>query len=183
MECIILGNGPSLLSAVLPPLPVYGCNYIGKLLQPDFYCAFDRTVIAHDDLIYPTAKAAKVAYLRDFNSCDHKPAPLYALPHAVLVNKKSFVFQGESSPTGSSTLYMMLKIAFFSGFRRVYLYGVDHTTSHFSTDWPAGVQPSLDGRIKHYQIAASEYARVGGVIINRSAPSILDTIFSRENTY
>jgi hypothetical protein len=179
MDCMILGNGPSLLTASLPDLPSYGCNYIGKFYQPTYYCCFDSTVIRNDDLIFPTAQAARIAYLRFFNTCDHTPAPLYALPHVVLVTRQSYVIPGESSPTGASSVYMMLKIAFHA-FDTVYLYGVDHTTEHFSSDWPKGVLPSLNGREKHYRLVADLYRKAGKRIINRSAPSILDTIFSIE---
>jgi hypothetical protein len=177
MDCMILGNGPSLKMAALPDLPSFGCNYIGQFYQPTFYVCIDHTVIAHDDLIYPTAQAAQIAYLRDFNSCDHKPAPLYALPNVILVNKTSFVFPGESTATGGTSTYLMLKIAFYSGFDCVYLYGVDHSFTHFSDTWPQGVKGQLDGREKHYRIAAEVYRKAGRRIINRSAPSVLDSIF------
>lgn len=179
---MILGNGPSLLTAVLPDLPSYGCNYVGKFYQPTFYCCFDSTVIKNDDMILPTARNAKLAYLRYFNTCDHTPAPLYSLPNVILVTKQSYVFKGESSATGASSVYMMLKIAYYSGFNTVYLYGVDHTLEHFSTDWPKGVLPSLKGREKHYRLAAEMYRKAGKRIVNRSAPSILDTIFSFDST-
>lgn len=176
---MILGNGKSLLDAVLPDLPSYGCNYIGKLYQPTFFVCIDSSALKHDDLIYPTARDAKIAYLRDFNSCDPKPSPLYDLPNVKLVNKKSYVFNGERTTTGGTTAYLMLKIAFYSGYDTVYLYGMDHTLEHFAEDWFPGVKPDLEYRETHYRIAAREYARAGGKIINRSAPSVLDTIFSR----
>ena len=179
MDCIILGNGKSLLDAVLPDLPSYGCNYIGQIFQPTFFVCVDRTVIANDDWIYPTAKNARIAYLRDFNSCDPKPHPLYDLPNVYLVNKKSFVFRGESTTTGSTTTYLMLKIAYYSGYDTVYLYGVDHTLEHFGA-WPPGtLKVDFEYREKHYRIAAEEYRRAGKKIINMSAPSVLDSIFQR----
>jgi hypothetical protein len=178
MECIILGNGKSLLTAVLPDLPAYGCNYIGKLIQPTYYVCIDASALKHDDLIYPTARDAKIAFLRDFNTCDPKPHPLYSLPNVSLVTKKSYTWKGESTTTGGTTTYLMLKIALSMGFTTVYLYGVDHTTEHFTEDWLPGVKPDLQYREKHYRIAAREYKLAGGKIINRSSPSILDEIFA-----
>lgn len=178
MDCVILGNGPSLLTAQLPDLPTFGCNYIGLLLQPTYYVAIDKTVIANDDLIFPTARDAKIAFLRNFNSQDAHPHPLYDLPNVQLVTRKSHVFKGESTVTGSSSVYLMLKLAYYMDFDTVYLYGVDHTEKHFSDKWIEGVKPCLIAREKHYKIAQAEYTKAGKKIINRSAPSILDSIFS-----
>lgn len=175
---MVLGNGKSLLDAHLLDIPSFGCNYIGKIYQPTYFVCIDSIALVHDDLIYPTAKNAEIAFLRDFNSQDPKPHPLYDLPNVSLVTRKSYVFKGESTATGGTTTYLMLKIAYYMGFTRVYLYGVDHTTEHFSTDWISGVKPDLDGRIKHYKLAMEMYRKDGREIINRSAPSVLNTIFS-----
>lgn len=180
MDCMILGNGPSLKEAILPDLPSYGCNYIGKLFQPTFFVCIDAHVIRNDNLIYPTARDARIAFLRDFNSCDHKPAPLYSLPNVYLVNKRSFVFRGESTTTGGTTTYLMLKIAYYAGYETVHLYGVDHTLEHFTEYLPGTTKIDFGYREKHYRIAAEMYKKAGRRIINHSAPSILDEIFSRE---
>jgi hypothetical protein len=177
MDCMILGNGPSLLTAKLPDLPSSGCNYIGQFYQPTYYVCVDATVIRHDDIIYPTAKNAQIAFLRNFNTCDPQPKPLYDLPNVKLVTKKSYTFPGERTTTGCTTAYLMLKIAYYMDFDAVFLYGVDHTLEHFSTNWYPGNKPCLETRVWHYKLAVQEYKKAHKFIINRSAPSILDDIF------
>lgn len=181
MDAIILGCGPSLLSAKLPDLPTFGCNFIGNFLQPTYYVCVDLNTLKRPDEITPTARAAKIAYLRDFSSCDPKPRPLYELSNVELIKRKSYVWKKERAVTGGTSVYMMLKIAYFMGFDTVYLYGVDHTLEHFSKDYPVPTQkPSeMEYREWHYRLAAEEYKKAGKQIVNRSSPSVLDEIFEK----
>jgi hypothetical protein len=179
MDCMILGSGPSLKYALLPDLPSFGCNFIGLLpYQPTYYVCVDLLTLAHPDIITPFARSAKIAFLRDFSSCDPKPRPLYELPNVFLIKRKTFTLKWERAVTGGTAVYMMLKIAYWMGFDTVYLYGVDHTTGHFSPDYPQGKKNEFEYWEYHYRLAAEEYKRAGKRIINMSPPSVLNSIFA-----
>lgn len=180
-SAIIIGNGPSLPGvprAFLDSLLTYGGNLVGRYYNPTYYICIDRTVVIEPEII-PTARAARVAYLRNYDDGVYHPRALYRLPNVELVTRKDYVFAGERHHSGCTLVYVALKIAFVN-FDTVYLVGVDNSSGHFYTRkeklWNDGI---LTIREEHYRIARREYARAGKRIINLSPPSALDAIFER----
>jgi hypothetical protein len=75
-------------------------------------------------------------------------------------------------------------MAYYEGFKRVFLYGVDHSRGweHFTQNYPGGVETTemrLDMMWWHYRYANQVYKADGRQIINCSAASRLDEIFER----
>jgi hypothetical protein len=179
-QCIILGNGPSLLTFpgyMLDSMPTYGGNYIGRIYQPTYYICIDRFVILEPEIV-ETARNAKIAYLRDYDYGDIRPYELYNLPNIEQVSRDDYVWPGENHHSGCTLVYMALKIA-FSHFDIVYLVGVDHTSGHFYQGGRDRHTDIMAVREEHYRIARREYDRAGKRIINLSPPSALDSIFER----
>ena len=179
-QCIVLGNGPSLLTFpgyMLDSMPTYGGNYIGRIHQPTYYVCIDRFVILEPEIV-ETARNAKIAYLRNYDAQDIQPPELYSLPNVEWVSREDYVFLGENHHTGCSLVYMALKIA-FKYFDTVYLVGVDHTVGHFYQGGRDRHPDIMSVREEHYRIARREYDRAGKRIVNLSPPSALDSIFER----
>ena len=180
MTCVIMGNGPSLLDApkeLLEKYPTWGCNYVGEFWQPNYYVVVDRKILDNWSRILPTARGAQTCYLRNFFPGVPHPAELYDLPNARLLQRGEFVFPGESTQTGGTSTYIMMKLAYFFGYSLVYLVGVDHSLEHFTPNYPHGVRPDFLYRERHYRIAAEQYKKAGKRIVNLSAPSVLNEIF------
>ena len=179
-ECLILGNGPSVVNAPTD-LPSFGCNFAPR--QPTYYVCIDTHVLTeHVDDIYPLASGAQVTWL----SARHEGSSrLYQLPYVRLVSKDTQSFKAEQFMSGLTASYVMLKIAYYEGFQRVHLWGVDHSPAwdHYSVNYHADTKPPIPSRMfvmeQHYMLAAHVYARAGREIINHSNPSRLDMIFGR----
>jgi hypothetical protein len=185
--CVILGNGPSLADvprAFLNSAPSFGCNYIGRLpFQPRYYVCIDSNVLNHHAAeIRESVAGAEMAFLSNADYVKDNPdlAKLRALPNVTLVGRSAYVFDGEMFMSGFTAVYVALKIAFFMGFTRALLVGVDHTQDfqHFSPDYPAG-NPNLAGMRYHFNLANIIYSENGREIINLSPHSPLDAIFRR----
>jgi hypothetical protein len=158
--CIIIGNGPSLRdvpAAFLAKYPTFGANYINRLpFQPTYYISIDSRVLTNDAAeIYDVAKSAKLAFISNYIPDNPALAKLRSLPNVVPVGKDTFVFAGERFMSGNTCVYVALKIAFFMGFERVLLVGVDHTQSfeHFTADYPRGNGVNFEGMRYHFALA------------------------------
>jgi hypothetical protein len=186
-ECIIVGNGPSfnrfgVEAAHLIGTPTFGMNYCG--FQPTYFVCVDSDVLTSGvDRIYEHAAHAETCYLSALHEGSSK---LYDLPYVRLVSKDQQSFRAEKFMSGLTASYVALKMAYYAGFERVHLWGVDHSPSwdHYIPDYLPGQRAPSADRMRvmewHYQLAANVYARAGREIINHSDPSRLDMIFRRE---
>ena len=183
-ECLILGNGKSLMDVpdiMLDTYPSFGVNYC--LYQPNFYVCVDHDILTnHSDEIYRFARDADFAFLADKEKGTSR---LYKLPRACLVTNDNADFKAERYFSGMTVVYVALKMAYYLGFETVHLWGVDHspTWDHYRKDYPAGDvarRAALMAEMEyHYALAAKVYNHAGRRIINHSHPSNLDAIFER----
>lgn len=184
-ECLILGNGKSLLDVpefMLNTYPSFGVNYC--LYQPNFYVCVDHDILTnHWNEIYTFAKDADFAFL---SAKEKGTSPLYELPQARLITKDKTAFREERFFSGMTVTYVALKLAYYFGFETVHLYGVDHspTWDHYYPGYPSGNvdrRAALMAEMEYsYRLAAKVYKAAGRRIINHSYPSKLDEIFPRE---
>lgn len=183
-ECLILGNGKSLLElpeSMLNTYPSFGVNYC--LWQPNFYVCVDHDILTkHWFDIYDFVRNADFAFLP---AKDKGTSPLYDLDNVCLVTNDRRTFKEERFFSGMTVTYVCLKLAYYMGFETVHLYGVDHspTWDHYRKDYPPG---DVDRRAAlmvemeyHYRLAQKVYNQAGRRIINHSQPSNLDAIFQR----
>jgi hypothetical protein len=173
----------------MPELPyeTFGVNYVGLLKQPTYYVCIDSTILTqHADVIYDTAKNAKKAFLNHmYEDCVlDNTAKLYALPNYVPVDNDRDAFKDCHFMSGYTAVYVALKMAYYEGYERVYLYGVDHSQEwyHFTDNYPPGIVTTeirRDVMWWHYRYANEVYKKAGRVIYNCSELSPLDKIFER----
>lgn len=183
-ECLILGNGKSLLDVpefMLNTYPSFGVNYC--LYQPNFYVCVDHEILTkHYDQIYGFVFNADFAFLPEKNKGS---SLLYDLPQVCLVRKDNRLFAEERFFSGMTVTYVCLKLAYYMGYETVHLYGVDHspTWEHYTPTYPGGDMKNRAALMEemqyHYSLAAKVYNRAGRRIINHSYPSNLDAIFER----
>lgn len=183
-ECLILGNGKSLLEVpdfMLKTYPSFGVNYC--MYQPNFYVCVDHEILTkHAAEIYQFAHDADFVFLP---VKEKGSSILYDLPHACLIDKDRSTFRDEHYMSGLTVTYVALKMAYYLGFQTVHLWGVDHspTWEHYRGDYPPASNPRREPLMEemeyHYQLAAKVYNKAGRRIINHSFPSKLDTIFQR----
>lgn len=183
-ECLILGNGKSLLElpeSMLNTYPSFGVNYC--LYQPNFYVCIDHDILTnHYDDIYGFVVNAVFAFLP---AKEKGTSPLYDLPRVCTVKKDTHNFKAERFFSGMTVTYVCLKLAYYMGFETVHLYGVDHspTWDHYRKDYPEGDmtnRAALMAEMEYsYGLAARVYNSAGKRIINHSYPSKLDAIFPR----
>lgn len=183
-ECLILGNGKSLLElpdSMLNTYPSFGVNYC--LYQPNFYVCVDHDILTnHYDDIYDFVRSADFAFLPEK---EKGTSPLYELPRVCTVKKDTHNFKAERFFSGMTVTYVCLKLAYYMGFETVHLYGVDHspTWDHYRADYPPGDvahRSALMAEMEYsYRLAAKVYNSAGRRIINHSYRSELDKIFER----
>jgi len=181
---LVLGCGRSLNDLpidLLRQYPSYGCNYIGMSgIQPTYYVCVDYRTLQDYERIEAVARNAETVYL---GRALPKSSPIYALPNAVLLSKDRQDFKEERSFAGGTVVYPMLKLAYYAGFDKVLLWGVDFDPdwAHFTTDYPYSGHPDrkIDAMLFHLSLAASVYQKARKRIINFSLPSVLDNIFER----
>lgn len=182
--CIIIGNGPSLRNVpreFLAKYPTFGCNYINRFLfQPTYYVCIDRPLLeTNADEIIPTIEAAELAFISDYPKMTNAMAYIRSLKNVVRLGEKTLVFEGESCMSGYTCVYVALKAAFYMGFARALLVGVDHSEGHFAADYPKAEYPRFERQRYHFQVAQRAWEWNGRKIINLSAHSALDEIFER----
>jgi len=183
-ECLILGNGKSLLELpefMLNTYPSFGVNYC--LWQPNFYVCVDHDIlINHYDDIYDFVRSADFAFLP---AKEKGTSPLYELPRVCTVTNDKRHFAKERYFSGMTVTYVCLKLAYYMGFETVHLYGVDFSKEwdHYRSDYPSPTNPARESLMEvmfwHYSLAAKVYNSAGRRIINHSHPSKLDAIFER----
>jgi hypothetical protein len=183
---IILGNGPSLRTfprAFLESCPTFGANYVHRLpFQPTYYICIDTRILTTDAAeITSVAAGAKLAFISSYIPPNLALDNLRSLPNVRSVGRDTFVFSNERFMSGNTCVYVALKIAYFMGFTRALMVGVDHTQTfqHFTDNYPAAQCPNFEGMRYHFRIAEDVWSSAGRQIINLSPPSELDNIFMR----
>lgn len=183
--CVIMGNGPSLLDMphdTLAKMDSFGVNYCPH--SPMYYVCIDHDILTnHHDKIYHLATEAKTAFL---SINEYGTSNLYDNSNVLLIKRDKNHFLEERFMSGFTVVYVALKCAFYLGYERVHLWGVDHSPSweHYKADYPAGDVIHRAARMRemeyHYRLAQSIYAIHGRRIVNHSHHSKLDAIFPRK---
>jgi len=184
-ECLILGNGESLLELpefMLNTYPSFGVNYC--LWQPNFYVCVDHDILTnHYDDIYGFVLNADFAFLP---AKEKGTSPLYDLDNVCLITHDKSAFKDERFFSGMTVTYVCLKMAYYLRFETVHLYGVDFSKEwdHYRADYPSPTNPARESLMAemyyHFSLAAKVYKAAGRRIINHSHKSALDAIFPRE---
>jgi hypothetical protein len=183
---LILGCGKSLLEMprdLLNQYLSYGSNYIGLSgITPTYWVCIDSDVLKDTSLETFAAKV-DTAYLL---ATAARSMPIGKLPNVVPVFPDKDKFWLEYFVSGCTSLYVMLKLAYYKGFEKVMLWGHDFDSEweHFTDDYPVNPLGNVTlirkkEAMDHLGIAAMVYQRDGRRIINYSHPSELDTLFER----
>lgn len=185
MIAIILGTGKSLNDLpreLLDRYPSYGSNYIGLAdIQPTYYVCVDNRLLSDFDGIEKTIRKAKTAWISPVNP---KSDPVYLLSNVTVLQKDLWHFYEETTMSGGTVTYVLLKLAFYHGAEAVCLWGVDfdQTWNHFRDDYPCpgNLDRKTDTMMYHMRLAAKVYRRNSRKIFNFSKPSVLDEFFERK---
>jgi hypothetical protein len=131
-RCVIVGNGPSLNDTNLDLLgetATFGLNRIYLLFErtrfrPTYICCFNDTVLSqfHGDL-------SQAGYPLFVNARAHEILPpserVLLVPERFTPGFRTTPLQGVWG--GATVTFVALQLAYFMGFRRVVLVGVDHS--------------------------------------------------------
>jgi hypothetical protein len=202
--CVVIGNGPSLKDIDLPRLsikyPTFGSNRIYLYpFVPKFYAIADPVMVA--------------SCLLDIQKPNFVPDAMFLsrsvpLKGAYLINyavKWGFSKNPQHELViGGTVTYVLLQLAYWMGFKKVLLVGVDHSypgaashgvpgtpfiqegddKDHFSPDYfkPGMVynRPELEATEKYYRLAKSVFEADGRKIINLSTKTNL-LVYDRDN--
>jgi len=198
--CVIIGNGPSLKDVPLSFLdkyPTFGSNRIYLLsdFTPTYYAAVNPLVISQYSEEISAITCTK--FIRS------SLARLIDGATPIKSSKNPFGFSVSpyiSISEGYTVTYVLMQLAYYMGFTRALLVGVDHRytyhgkpnqmmyangrdTNHFSEEYFADdVQwnnPDLEKSARAYQVAKIVYEGAGREIINLTPGTALD-VFERE---
>ena len=182
--CVIMGNGPSLLDMpkdTLDKMDSFGVNYCPY--SPTYYVCVDHDLLtSHHEEIYNLAIGAKTAFLA---AKEYGTSNLYDMSNVCLIHKDDNHFKDEHFFSGFTVVYVALKCAFYLGYERVHLWGVDHSPAwnHWREDYPKGDTLHRLQRMQemeyHYRLAQKVYTVNGRRIVNHSHHSKLNAIFPR----
>lgn len=183
--CVITGNGPSLNDIpkeTIEKYDTFGVNYCPY--SPTYYvCVDHELLINHHAEIYELAAGAKIAFLPQK---EYGTSNLYDLKNVYLVKKDQEYFKDERFFSGFTVVYVALKMAFYLGYERVHLWGVDHSPDwkHYREGYPEVSPQTRTARMNemfyHYKLAQRVYAENDRRIVNHSHHSRLDLIFPRK---
>jgi hypothetical protein len=199
-KCFVIGNGPSLNAMDLSLMQGSVCFGLNKI-----YLLFERSGlrinyhVAVNPLVIRQS-AAELARLR----CPSFLAYLAAIDQPVTANNFRYLFSGgDFSFSGDITrpihegytvTFVALQIAYFMGFREVYLIGVDHRfqakgvpnekahmvgpdPNHFDPNYFKGHDwnlPDLEASELGYRLAQFAYRRQGREIFDATVDGALD---------
>jgi hypothetical protein len=195
--CLIIGNGPSLAQIpndFLAKYTTWGSNRVYLKYVPDFYAFVDRLWVGNyiEDICN---LESSMKFIRREHA--HKVPgahPVYQVGgYGFSLYPHQYVFGGHT------ITYVMLQFAYFYGFERVGLIGVDHyyeqqgqletrqqgkDNSHFTPDYYSDddewIMPDVKLTEPAYTIARKMFEGNGREIINITPGSKLD-VFPKEN--
>ncbi len=188
--CIVVGNGPSLKDIPdewLKDHYTFGSNRCYLKFIPDVYACVNPLVV--EQFKHEINEMDCLKYI-DSNSAKHI---INSIP---VIDRRKPVFSGAKPFIGAAytVTSVLLQIAYWHGFRRVGLVGVDHRYSftgkpneqhlaeaidqnHFDPKYFSGVQwnnPDLERSELAYRLAKEAYQNAGGEIVNLTPNSDLD---------
>lgn len=200
-DCFILGNGPSLNEMDLEPLQEYhtfGLNKIYLMAERGIDLNLSYLVSVNDHVIEQSADV--------FESLSCETFLAYAAAHNCVRprNHINFIFTGgpytfqkdlqKRVYQGYTVTFVAMQIAFYMGFDRVFLVGVDHSfdvdgdpnevqemnqddVNHFDPDYFKGDDwelPDLEASELSYHLARFFFRRNGRQIIDATVGGELD---------
>lgn len=139
-RCFLIGNGPSLKAEDLDRLKgeiTFGCNLIYKIFdqtswRPTFYCVSDSTITRiHSHDIMDNMDGSQLM-IREFafRYMHVRPWDAVRLPY---VSVDRYKVRGNILAyhyiSHATVMSMMMELAFFMGFKEIYLIGVDGTSA------------------------------------------------------
>lgn len=189
---IVIGNGPSLKEVpceFLDRFPTLGSNRIYLRYIPTYYAVINELLIQQfaDEI----NEVPSIKFAREFTTIKAYPLHLIETPMFSYAPTK-WLYDGHN------TTFVLLQLAFFMGFKRVYLVGVDHRyafegqpnerlymagddPNHFSPEYFKGSEwqaPDLAVSEQAYKMAKEAYDLNKREIINLTPGSALN-VFDR----
>jgi hypothetical protein len=196
--CLIIGNGPSLADVptdFLDKYPTFGSNRVYLKYEPNYYACVNPLVIKQ--------------YYRDINRLDSLKFVSGKYAHFVpgsvrlSITAERVFAKRDFEPVyeGYTVTFVLMQIAYWYGYKRVGLVGVDHRytfegkpnqeliadgvdQNHFDPSYFSGGAmwnaPDLVRSEQSYRIAKDVYERAGREIVNLTPDSALD-VFERED--
>lgn len=199
--CLVIGNGPSLKDMPLPFLkryPAFGSNriYLLKGFCPTYYAAVNPLVIAQSQAEI-LGMDSEVKFLSESVPLEgERILKLRSIGHPFFSdNPESGIYEGYT------VTYVLLQLAFFMGFNKALLVGVDHSyvfngapneqkaavgadVNHFDpayftngTQWN---NPDLERSEQAYRMARERFDIAGRAIVNLTPGSKLE-IFPKQD--
>lgn len=192
--CLIIGNGPSLANvpnAFLERFPTFGSNRIYLKFVPEIYACVNPLVTRQYRLEISEMKCEK--YI-DITTADLIPGSFKIRD----LHRAEFSTEPGWYGAGYTVTSVLLQIAYWHGYKRIGLIGVDHRytfegkpnqeltagetdPNHFDSSYFTNVQwnaPDLAKSELAYKLARRAFEDRGGEIINLSVESALD-VFER----
>lgn len=204
-DCFIIGNGPSLKSMQLELLNEYHTFGLNKI-----YLLFERTGLSTDYHVCVNRFVLEQCR-SEFSELTCPSFVSYKHGRKIFGNNKKFFYLGDihskwtffedltkGISQGSTVTYVAMQIAFFMGFERVFLIGVDHNFdtrgtphkvevlkgddhSHFDPSYFRGMKwqlPDLEGSEKAYRLARKSFEADNRSIIDATVGGKL-TVFPK----
>ncbi len=204
-DCFIIGNGPSLNSMQLNLLNDYYTFGLNKI-----FLLFERTGLSTDYHVCVNRFVLEQCS-REFSELDCPSFVSYKHGRKIYGENKKFFYLGDihskwsffnditkGISQGSTVTYVAMQIAFFMGFERVFLIGVDHNfnskgtphkvevlkgddLSHFDPSYFKGMKwqlPDLAGSEKAYRLARKSFEADNRSIIDATVGGML-TVFPK----
>lgn len=196
--CLIIGNGPSLAdipNEFLEKYPTFGSNRVYLKYTPDYYAFCDALWLGK--------------YIEDIKELECKEKFIHKkyahlIPEARVLNNRGIPREFSYEPykwvhDGNTVTFVHLQWAYYLGFEKVGLIGVDHyygyegkpgtlkagkEGAHFTKDYYDDDivywHPDLDKTTRSYRLAKEAYEADGREIINITPGSHLN-VFKRED--
>lgn len=197
-KCLLLGNGPSLANIpneFLDKYDTFGSNRVYLKYTPDFYACVNPLVIKQ----YCT----EIAQLKCLRFIPQRQAHLVPGSFHLRITPEKIFATKEFTPLyeGYTVTYVLMQIAFWYGYEKVGLLGVDHSykydgkpnqqlhaegkdTNHFDPNYFADGAvwnaPDLLKSEQAYVMAKDAYRAAGREIVNLNPDSKLD-VFPKED--
>lgn len=189
-ECLIIGNGPSLngvSNEILSLLPSFGTNKIFKKFVPTFYVCINDNEINKNRLSIEQIDS-KLKFTSSYNQVFGSYGLTPSTEVEFSLDPLKYVNQGHT------VTYVCLQLAYWMGFKKVYLVGIDHfytqkgdpdeeiiwkglDLNHFKgaevSDNDKWNCANLEASEHYFQIAKETYEEDGKSIINLTHNSCL----------
>lgn len=201
MDCFLIGNGPSLNKMDLGKLNDYytiGLNKIFLIFEKtglniDYHVCVNRFVIEQCTQDFIRMRCPSFISYKHRNETLEKSDKVYFVGD-IHSRWKFFEDITKGISQGSTVTYAALQIAFYMGFKRVFLIGVDHNfarkgtphkvetmkeddSSHFDPNYFKGMKwqlPDLEGSERAYRMAKDHYEKNNRLILDATVDGKLD---------